>query len=130
MKKLITFFLLLLYFTFSAGTTFHLHYCMGEYVSFSLSDTKDGECEKCGMNETSDDNSCCQDVQVSAKISDSHHLSLIHYCPEAPSVLMTTDFPTTEVQTYQAPRSHTAIHPYPPGGLDRPLFIQFRNIRI
>ena len=75
MKKLTTFILAIFYFIFSSGVTMHMHYCMGEFVKFSLSDTNKGVCGKCGMENHDADNGCCRDLQVTAKISDAHLMS-------------------------------------------------------
>ena len=41
------------------GATVHLHYCMNEFVGWSLIQNKNEECGKCGMKEK--DNGCCKD---------------------------------------------------------------------
>ncbi|MBB1287351.1 hypothetical protein HRH25_23445 [Flavisolibacter sp. BT320] len=130
MKKLATVFLLLLYFTFSAGATFHLHYCMGEYVSFSLTDTNEGTCEKCGMIETGSDNNCCNDVPITAKITDDHQSSPADCCIQMPVFDAAPSF-DSEVQLQVPPSSNpNVIHELPPGNPSLPLFLQHRRIRI
>lgn len=131
MKKLVTVFIALIYFTFSTGATVHLHYCMGEYISASLFDTNKGVCDNCGMNESGNNNDCCQDVQVKAKISDSHHVSPLYYCPETPSIIVPPSFTiSTQVRIYATVPTTFFAQPHPPSGLSHPLFIQYRNIRI
>ena len=130
MRKLLTFTLLIVYFTFSSGVTIHMHYCMGEFVNLSFSDTNKGECGKCGMEKHDTDNSCCKDVQVSAKIADAH-MTVNH---EFKAVL----FPIDLVHTPSSSSIDDIITKSPyslsPTVISRAdgiqLYLQFRNLRI
>lgn len=72
MKKFLSYVLIIIYTTFSAGTILHLHYCMGEFVNISLFSSADEDCSKCGMDNHSQSNKCCKDVKVPVKITDKH----------------------------------------------------------
>jgi hypothetical protein len=65
-KKIVTIFLLLIYGSATIGATFHLHYCMNEFVGWSLwYGNKAKKCGKCGMKEKK--GGCCKDEQVQFK---------------------------------------------------------------
>lgn len=49
MKKIAIIFLLVIYGFSSIGATVHLHYCMGKFVDWSLTEPKEDKCDKCGM---------------------------------------------------------------------------------
>ncbi len=51
--------ILLVYGFTSLGATLNLHYCMDEFVGWSLLDKNDDACGKCGME--SKDEGCCKD---------------------------------------------------------------------
>ena len=67
MKKIAVIFLLLIYGTATMGATVHLHYCMDEFVGWSLFSGKDDTCGKCGMEEK-DKEGCCKDEQKHLKL--------------------------------------------------------------
>ena len=60
MKKVILFILSIVYFASSVGATVHLHYCMDQFVNWSLADKEGDSCDKCGMKK---DGNCCKDEQ-------------------------------------------------------------------
>ena len=62
----------LLYFNSSIGTTIDLHYCMGEFVSFSLFGKQSDKCGKCGMENHSENFNCCKNVRLNVDSSDQH----------------------------------------------------------
>jgi hypothetical protein len=66
-KKLLITILAVLYFVASSGATVHIHYCMGEMVSWNLWHKADPKkkCSKCGMT---DKKGCCEDKHQSVKI--------------------------------------------------------------
>ena len=72
MNRLFATILAVFYLVSSTGATINLHYCMGEYVSFSLFGKKAGKCGKCGMQKHSRDNGCCKDVQIVMESNDQH----------------------------------------------------------
>jgi hypothetical protein len=49
MKKTAVILLLLIYGSATMGATVHMHYCMNEFVSWSLLHSKDDICGRCGM---------------------------------------------------------------------------------
>lgn len=59
MKKIAVILLLLVYSTTTFGATVHLHYCMDKLVGWSLWQSKDEACGKCGMKEKK--GGCCKD---------------------------------------------------------------------
>jgi hypothetical protein len=67
-KKIAVILLLLIYGTASMGATVHLHFCMDEFVGWSLFSGKDDTCGKCGMEEK-DKEGCCKDEQKHLKLN-------------------------------------------------------------
>ena len=58
MKKILVSILAVFYLTSSVGATVHLHYCMDQLISWSLSKGDGDKCDKCGMKK---DGGCCKD---------------------------------------------------------------------
>jgi hypothetical protein len=67
-KKLIAIFFLLNYTFTAVGATVHMHYCMGNFVEWSLKENKERKCGKCGMKETANKKGCCKDEQKEFKL--------------------------------------------------------------
>src|ERR1700676_549531 len=68
MKRFFATILAFVYLSSSMGATIHFHYCMGKFVSWSLSDRESKTCAKCGKqkntqnpNSLSAKTNCCQD---------------------------------------------------------------------
>ena len=80
----------LLYFNSSIGATIDLHYCMGEFVSFSLFGKQSDKCGKCGMENHSENLNCCKSVRLSVDSYDQHlpgqiaHLLPVNLCLDQP----------------------------------------------
>jgi hypothetical protein len=53
------------------GATVHLHFCMNEFVGWSLFQGKDAKCGKCGMEEK-DKGDCCKDEHKHFKLKTDH----------------------------------------------------------
>ena len=53
------------------GATAHLHYCMNEFVGWSLIKNKNAKCGKCGMEEK-DKEGCCKDEHQYFKLKVAH----------------------------------------------------------
>ncbi len=130
MKKFAASCLLIIYFTFSAGATVHLHYCMGALAGFSFSDTNEGSCSECGMDQHDDANSCCKDVEVTAKISDNHNTAYTNCYLTSPWHDIAVDFPQFEFTPVPAKPYFGIFEQYPPGYTIDSLFIRYRNLRI
>lgn len=128
MKRLAASLLLVLYFAFSAGATVHLHYCMGEFAGFSLTDNhgKDA-CGKCGMDRHNESD-CCKDVQITKKISDPHNAIKAVFHPVVPHIEPPVFYLDPEEKT--PARNVTAHYDQYPPGPDTPRFIRFRNLRL
>ena len=74
MKKIAVILLLLVYGSATMGATIHLHYCMNEFVGWSLGhDKKDKECGRCGMKEKK--SGCCKDEHKQVKLKTEHQKS-------------------------------------------------------
>ena len=116
--------------TFSVGATVHLHYCMGEFVKMSLSDTNSGSCAKCGMDTHAADNDCCKDVEVTAKISDVHYSIQLDHTFQYPYEHIVSFPLSVDDALHQIENSHVSspIIDSSPG--ESPLYIQFCNLRI
>lgn len=77
MKKRLLFFSLLVYFVVSTGFVVSVHYCMDQFQSLQLGDSKHDDCPVCGMP-IKQGRGCCKDEvkvvklqvdQTTAKIS-------------------------------------------------------------
>jgi hypothetical protein len=81
-KKTVVILLLLIYGSATTGATVHLHYCMDEFVGWSLFHGKDDICGKCGMEEK-DNEGCCKDEHKQFKLKTDHQKAavtqLIHF---------------------------------------------------
>ncbi|MGK2862199.1 MAG: HYC_CC_PP family protein [Chitinophagaceae bacterium] len=67
MKKTIVILLMLIYGTATMGATAHLHFCMNEFVGWSLFQNKDNKCGKCGMQDRNKEG-CCKDEHKLIKL--------------------------------------------------------------
>jgi hypothetical protein len=130
-KKISCIILLLFYLIYVTGVTVHQHYCMGEWVSFSLYHKADKECGKCGMKKhTEESKDCCKDISIVAKSDKPHPYSQVSYDLNLPVPILP---PLTGQESLTHPtcgiaqilyRDHSPpLHP-------TPLFIQFQNFRI
>lgn len=72
LKKFLVTILLIFYFAASTGATVHVHYCMGELISWKLWHKEDPKkkCSKCGMTEQK---GCCEDEQHLVKMDEDHN---------------------------------------------------------
>ena len=70
-KKIAVILLLLIYGSATMGATVHLHYCMDEFVGWSLIHSRDDKCGKCGMEEK-DKEGCCKDEHKHFKLKTDH----------------------------------------------------------
>ena len=67
---------MLIYGSTTIGATIHLHYCMNDFVGWSLwHSDKDNECGKCGMKDKKD--GCCKDEHKQIKLKNEHQKSSI-----------------------------------------------------
>jgi hypothetical protein len=130
MKRFLTYIIAFIYLTFSVGATVHLHYCMGEFVKISLSDTNSGSCAKCGMDTHAADNDCCKDVQVSAKISDAHYSTPVNHTFEYPYALIVSYPLLVDDAVHQIENSQVSSPVNQSSTGESPLYIQFCNFRI
>ena len=130
MKKLATIFLILIYFTFSAGAVIHLHYCMGEFVNFSLAPDNTKICDGCGMESHGEKNGCCKDVQLSLKISDDYYSSSIgHTLDNQCKQLEATCRELKLTDAFYTQSSSFFIY-YPPPREKPHLYLKNRNLRV
>ena len=58
MKRILVSILAVFYLASSVGATVHLHYCMDEFIAWSLLKSDGDKCDKCGMAEKG---GCCKD---------------------------------------------------------------------
>ncbi|MCA0382882.1 MAG: hypothetical protein LCH58_12010 [Bacteroidetes bacterium] len=74
MKKIVVILLLLIYGSATMGATIHMHYCMNDFVGWSLwHGEKEKECGKCGMKEKK--GGCCKDEHKQVKLKTEHQKS-------------------------------------------------------
>lgn len=76
MKKIAVILLLIIYSSATVGATAHLHYCMDEFVGWSLFHGKDNKCGKCGMEEKGKDG-CCKDEHKHFKLKTDHQKAYV-----------------------------------------------------
>lgn len=67
---------MLIYGSATMGATVHLHYCMNEFVGWSLNQNKDEKCGRCGMEEK-DKEGCCKDEQQHFKLKTDHQKTAV-----------------------------------------------------
>lgn len=79
MKRIVVFFLLLLYMGTSNGATVHFHYCMGRLVKWGLSQPEKVNCDFCKTPKKVCGKSCCKDDYKQAKIDKVQKTSAIVY---------------------------------------------------
>jgi len=73
-KKIVVILLLLIYGSATMGATIHMHYCMNDFVGWSLwHGEKEKECGKCGMKEKK--GGCCKDEHKQVKLKTEHQKS-------------------------------------------------------
>lgn len=132
MKRFTTSLLAIVYLCLSTGADLHLHYCMGEFVNLSFTDTNKGTCGKCGMQNHDNNNGCCKDVEISVKISDAHLLSSVESLPAHHIDLHSVVIPayvTCFVQPSIPPVKQFYAFGYPPL-LHSSIYIEQQNLRI
>jgi len=62
---------MLIYGSATMGATVYMHYCMNEFVGWSLLQGKDDKCGKCGMEEKGKGD-CCKDEHKHFKLKADH----------------------------------------------------------
>ncbi|WP_449506038.1 HYC_CC_PP family protein [Cnuella takakiae] len=130
-KKVFSTILLVIYLTFSAGATMHLHYCMGEFAGISLTDTNESTCGKCGMESHDEKNECCKDVPVSLKITDDQASSSCEQTVDRPWVQLEAISPLIYlVQPLRYKLECSISFCFSPPGYTTRIYIQNRNLRI
>lgn len=77
-KKIVIIFILFFYTVATVGATIHLHYCMNEYVGWSLWEEQNGKgCDKCGMKESAE--GCCKDEHKHIQLKVDQQKSVTSY---------------------------------------------------
>jgi len=72
-KKTVVILFLVIYGSTTMGATVYIHYCMNEFVGWSLFNGKDEKCGKCGMEEKDKDKEgCCKDEHKQFKLKIDH----------------------------------------------------------
>ena len=104
---------------------------MGELVGYSLINTENESCGKCGMEKHAEESKdCCKDVSIVVKTADSHTffqpvydvISFTLAIPENHSIIC--DVSIKQERNQKTYRAHS------PPLLKYPLFIQHQNFRI
>ena len=85
MKKASAAILLTLYLAFSSGVVVSYHYCMNEFSSFKLGNSKTDICAKCGMHTKK--SGCCHDEVKIVKLQDDQQASLLNFKLLSPAIL-------------------------------------------
>ena len=79
LKKIAVILLILIYGSATMGATVHLHYCMNEFVGWSLFHSKNDTCGKCGMKEK-DKGGCCKDEHLQYKLKVDQQKNSVGQC--------------------------------------------------
>jgi hypothetical protein len=80
-KKAAVILLLLIYGSSTAGATVHLHYCMNEFVGWSLLAEQNGTCGKCGMEEDESEG-CCKNEHRHFQLKTDHQKTSEVHLPD------------------------------------------------
>ncbi len=122
MKKTVVLLLMLIYGSATMGATVHLHYCMNEFVGWSLLSGSDDKCGKCGMEEK-DQEGCCKDEHKQLKLKTDHQKAGVSafFMVLAPAI--TTPVPVFNFQPFlQIIERYSTCHA-PPNTGDIPLHV-------
>lgn len=119
MKKTVVILLMLIYGFATMGATVHLHYCMNEFVGWSLLGSKGNKCGKCGMGEK-DKEGCCKDEHKQFKLKTDHqHAGVTAFLIIVLAPAITTPVPYFNFQPFLqiAEGSSTCHAPPTPGDI-------------
>jgi hypothetical protein len=113
-KKVAVILLLVIYGFSFIGATVHLHYCMGKFVDWSLIESKQNKCGKCGMKGKSKEG-CCKDQHKQFKLKTDHQkgsiADVIHFI--ATPILLTPISNYTFAIPLKASYNYSNYHPPP-----------------
>lgn len=131
MKNILAGILLIFYFGSAFGATVHLHYCMGQVVNISVSDTGDSACPKCGMESYRNKTDCCKDIKVVKKAADTHQ-SAHAYTSVTVSKAFVAENGWSEKRVSTPLAATVKVHQeHSPPDIDcSKLYIEYRNFRI
>jgi hypothetical protein len=129
MKKVITFLVLVFYLNSTIGATFHFHYCMGDLITISLKDLGKEKCQKCGMDDTNNQD-CCRNVKVISEGNDLHACNapiIYNFCffESVPEL-----FNHTVLVKLSPVRSQHTFEAEIPPGVFAQFYIEYRSLRI
>ncbi len=102
---------MLIYGTASMGATAHLHFCMNEFVGWSLFHNKDNKCGKCGMEDRNKDG-CCKDEQKLIKLEIDQQKTDISFVNKLSPLVFTV--PPFEIAIHPALQYLSGIYVYLP----------------
>jgi hypothetical protein len=128
MKKVITFLVLVFYLNSTIGATFHFHYCMGKLITISLKDLGKEKCQKCGMDDTNNQD-CCKNVKVISEGND------LHAC-NAPIIYNSFFFESIPERfnrtllVNSSVRSQYTLQAEIPSGVFSQFYLEYRSLRI
>lgn len=132
MKRFFLTLMAFFYLAVASGAGVNLHYCMGELVDWSLTDSEKHACDFCGMEKKkSSEKSCCKDVQHQAKVDQAQKANAQIYKFEQSVFVLPQLKP---LESYLSPIteivSHEARSNAPPLGQRTPIFIKNCTYRI
>ena len=138
MKRLLVVILSLVYFAASSGFTLRQHYCMGELIGTAIDhpvheDSDTHNCERCGMEKTSDDNGCCQDKVKTFKASpDQLPAKAFHVSPAPVVAILPVAFSLPASPALSSESAIVSAPPHgPPGQLSElPIYLRIRSLLI
>lgn len=120
-----------MYLGLSSGITVHLHYCMGKLSEWSLLESKDESCGKCGMEKKSTEaRGCCDDDAKYVKLQQDHKQAseLLFSTPLPPAV--TIEFPEIPSPSWVTAATLIPYSNAPPRSPKQARFIVIGSIRV
>ncbi|RZL33402.1 MAG: hypothetical protein EOO96_12245 [Pedobacter sp.] len=132
MKKFFLTFMAFFYLAVTSGAGVNLHYCMGELVDWSLTDSQKHACDFCGMEKKkATEKSCCKDVQHQAKVDQAQKANAQIYKFEQVAFIVPQVKP---IETYLFPVAQDFLQEArsnaPPLRQQTPIFIKNCTYRI
>ncbi len=128
MKKVIAFFVMLVYMAGAIGLTFSFHYCGGHFKNICF--TSDTEKGCCGKGEHK--KNCCEDKVVSAKFKSDHSSSAKTILSKvfSPQALLNYHPVFQQIITHENYQTYVANDSSPPIVNSVPIYLMNRVLRV
>jgi hypothetical protein len=129
MKRFITFLVFVFYLNSTIGATFHFHYCMGKLITISLKDLGKEKCQKCGMDDTNNQD-CCKNIKVISEGNDLHAYNAPIIYNSCFFESMPEIFNRSLLVKLSSVRSQHSLQAEIPPGIISQFYLEYRNLRI